>query len=62
MNQYQELPPWALVKTWLEIIQQEDIPLLIRQKRIKMITYYFGSIELADMYVEQNQHNYKKVS
>ena len=51
----QTLPPWALVKTWLDITQQEEIPLPIRQRRIKMITYYFGSIEFADMYVEQNQ-------
>jgi hypothetical protein len=58
----QPLPPWSLVKAWLDIIQQEEIPLLIRQKRLKMITYYFGSIEFADMYVEQNQHNYKKAS
>jgi hypothetical protein len=58
----QQLPPWALVKTWLDITQQEKIPLPIRQRRIKMITYYFGSIEFADMYVEQNQHSYKKAS
>jgi hypothetical protein len=58
----QQLPPWSLVKAWLDIIQQEEIQLLIRQKRLKMITYYFGSIEFADMYVGQNQHNYKKAS
>ena len=58
----QPLPPWSLVKTWLDIIQQEDIPLPIRQKRSKLISYYFGSIELADMYVEQNQNSYKKAS
>jgi hypothetical protein len=58
----QELPPWALVKAWLDILKQEEIPLLIRQKRLKMITYYFGSIEFADMYVEHNQHHYKKAS
>ncbi|MGB1200272.1 MAG: hypothetical protein ACPG5R_01830 [Cognaticolwellia aestuarii] len=57
----QELPPWALVKAWLDILNQ-DIPQHIKDKRHKMLTYYFGSIELADMYVEQNQHNFKKAS
>ena len=58
----QPLPPWALVKTWLDIIKQDEIPAPIKQKRIKMLTYFFGSIEFADMYVEQNQYNYKKAS
>ncbi len=58
----QPLPPWALVKTWLDIINQDKIPTPIKQKLIKMLTYFFGSIEFADMYVEQNQYNYKKVS
>ncbi len=58
----QQLPPWALVKAWLDIIQQEDIPLYVKQKRLKVITYYFGSIEFANMYVEQSQYNYKQAS
>ena len=58
----QKLPSWALVKTWLDIIQQEEIPLSVKQKRTKILIYYFGSIEFADVYVEQNQHNYKKAS
>lgn len=58
----QELPPWALVKTWLDIIQQEDIPEHVKDKRHKMLIYYFSSVEFADMYVDQNQHNYKKAS
>jgi hypothetical protein len=45
----QPLPPWALVKTWLDVIQQDEIPAHIKQKRIKMILYFFGSIEYADM-------------
>jgi hypothetical protein len=53
----QKLPPWALVKTWLDILQQDEVPLPIKRKRIKMLAYFFGSIEYADMYVEQNQHN-----
>lgn len=58
----QQLPPWVLVKTWLEIIQQDEMPLPIKQKRIKLLTYFFGSIVYADKYVEQSQHNYKKAS
>lgn len=58
----QELPPWALVKAWLDIIKQEEIPLSVKQKRTKILIYYFGSIEFADIYVELNQHNYKKAS
>lgn len=58
----QQLPPCALVKTWLDIIQQEDIPEHIKDKRNKMLIYYFGSIEFADLYVEQHQHCDKKAS
>jgi len=58
----QQLPPWALVKTWLDIIQQNDIPSSVKQKRTKILIYYFGSIEFADMYVEQHQHCYKEAS
>jgi hypothetical protein len=58
----QQLPPWALVKAWLDIIHQNDMPLYIKQKRLKIIIYYFGSIEFADMYVEQNQYSYKQAS
>lgn len=58
----QQLPPWALVKTWLDIIQQEEIHSSVKQKRLKILIYYFGSIELADMYVDQHQHDYKKAS
>ena len=57
----QQPPPWALVKTWLDILQQ-DIPQPIKNKRHEMLIYYFGSIEYADTYVEQNQHNYKEAS
>ncbi|AWB58265.1 hypothetical protein [Colwellia sp. Arc7-D] len=58
----QSPPPWALVKTWLDIIQQKDIPPFVKQKRQTLIDYYFGSIEFADMYVEQHQYCYQKVS
>jgi hypothetical protein len=46
------LPPVALVKAWLNIIQNKDIEETIKFKRIKILEYYFGSIELAEMYVE----------
>ncbi|MFT6506887.1 MAG: hypothetical protein ACJAUK_000976 [Colwellia polaris] len=58
----QSLPPWSLVKTWLDILQQEELPLFIKQQRKKLLIYYFGSIEFADMYVDQHQHYYKEVS
>ncbi|TYK65789.1 hypothetical protein [Colwellia echini] len=50
----QELPPLTLVKTWLEVVQQCDIPITIREKRSKLLTYYFGSIQQAHLYVEEN--------
>jgi len=56
----QELPPWALVKTWLDIIQQ-DIPQHVKDKRLKILTYYFGSIKSAINYVEEND-DYRQAS
>lgn len=50
----QELPPLALIKTWLEIVDQADIPISIREKRSKLLNYYFGSTEQANNYVEDN--------
>jgi len=52
----QDLPPLTLVKTWLEIVQQLDIPITIREKRSKLLTYYFGSISQAEVYVEENEY------
>ena len=43
----QELPPLALVKTWLDVAQQVDIPINIREKRLKLLKYYFGSISYS---------------
>lgn len=50
----QELPPLALIKTWLEVVQQPDMPESIREKRSKLLNYYFGSTEQANSYVEEN--------
>ena len=50
----QKLPPLTLVKTWLEVVQQLETPITIREKRRKLLTYYFGSIEQAKRYVEEN--------
>ncbi len=58
----QQLPPPALIETWLDIIQNPKIPLYIIRERTKLLCYFFGSIELAYMYVEQNQFNHKKAS
>ncbi|WP_198559879.1 hypothetical protein [Colwellia sp. 12G3] len=58
----QELPPLTLVKTWLEVVQQLEIPITIREKRRKLLTYYFGSIEQAKRYVQENDDYRKLVS
>ena len=56
----QQLPPWALVKAWIEI-QHLDTPQNVKDKRLKMLTYYFGSIKSAIKYVEEND-DYRQVS
>jgi hypothetical protein len=53
----QELPPLALVKTWLEVVQQLDVPISIREKRSKLLTYYFGSIPKAEEYIKNNDYS-----
>jgi len=58
----QDLPPLTLVKTWLEVVQQLDIPITIREKRSKLLTYYFGSINQAEIYVEENEYYSPQVS
>ena len=58
----QQLPPPALVETWLNIIHSKDMPLDVIKKRTKLICYYFGTHELAYEYVEQNQVNQKIAS
>ncbi len=57
-----ELPPSTLVKTWLEVVQQLDIPITIREKRLKLLSYYFGSIKHAQIYVEENEDYGQEVS
>lgn len=58
----QQLPPPALIATWLDIIHSPKIPLNIIRERTKLLCYFFGSIELAYMYVEQNRFDHKKAS
>jgi len=58
----QELPPLTLVKTWLEVVQQLDLPIKIREKRSRLLTYYFGSIAQAERYVEDNDDYCQLVS
>ena len=36
----QELPPLALVKTWIDVAQQVELPNNIREKRLKLLKYY----------------------
>ncbi|MEI6893678.1 MAG: hypothetical protein V5789_03400 [Colwellia sp.] len=49
-----DLPPVALIKTWIEVVEQLEIPSNIREKRSKLLNYYFGSFEKAQVYVEEN--------
>jgi len=56
----QELPPWALVKSWLNILQK-DTPQHVKDKRLKMLIYYFGSTKSAISYVEEND-DYQRAS
>jgi hypothetical protein len=49
----QQLPPWVLVKAWIEI-QDQDTPQSVKDKKLKMLVYYFGSIQSAMNYVEEN--------
>jgi hypothetical protein len=58
----ESLPPAALVKTWLDLLQSRDVPETIKLKRLKLIEYYFNSTDIADLYVDLNQYNHKKVS
>ena len=58
----QELPPLTLVKTWLEVVQQLDIPINVREKRSKLLNYYFGSIQQAQRHVEENDDYSQLVS
>ena len=58
----QQLPPPALVETWLNIIHSRDMPIYIVNKRTKLICHYIGSLELAYVYVEQCQFNQKQAS
>jgi hypothetical protein len=52
MSQY--IPPSALVKTWLQLVSvstEEEA----RNYSKRMINRNFGSIDLAIIYIEQNQ-------
>ena len=53
----QQLPPPPLVTTWLNEIHSKNMPNAIVIERSHILCYYFGSIELAYAYVEQNQFN-----
>lgn len=56
----QELPPFSLVKVWLDI-QYQDTPQYVKDKRLKLLIYYFGSIESATKYVKDTD-NYQRAS
>lgn len=56
----QQLPPWALVKAWLDI-QHQGTPQNVKDKRLKKLIYCFGSIRSAIKYVKDND-NYRQAS
>lgn len=58
----QQLPPPALVATWLNVIHSKNIPNDIVIERSYILCNYFGTIELAYAYVEKNQFNQKEAS
>jgi hypothetical protein len=58
----QQFPPPALIATWLNVIHSKNMPNAIVIERSYALCYYFGSIELAYKYVEQNGLNHPKVS
>jgi hypothetical protein len=57
-----KLPPVYLVKTWLDLLQNKNLPKSIRAKRLWLIGNHFGSIENAGLYVDVSEYNHKRVS
>jgi hypothetical protein len=53
MSVMKNLPPKALTRAWISIIQDERIPSDIIKSRIKLINKFFGSIKIASMYIEE---------
>jgi hypothetical protein len=58
----QQLPPPTLVSTWLNVLHSKNMPNDIVIERSHVLCYYFGSIDLAYVYVEQNGFSQKKAS
>jgi hypothetical protein len=49
-------PPPILVETWLHIVKSKDRSITRQQVVSKIkINQYFGSIELAKLYIEQHK-------
>lgn len=46
-----KLPPYALVETWLEIVNQGTLPEYIRLNRENVLISYFDNLEAAYLYV-----------
>jgi hypothetical protein len=57
-----QLPPPALVMTWLNVINSKNMPNEIVIERSHILCHYFGTIALAYKYVEQNQLSHQRVS
>lgn len=51
-----EFPPVVLVETWLHVLTSKNQRAFLQKKVIiKKIQEHFGSIELAQLYVEQSK-------
>ncbi len=50
MNNQRQLPPRALVATWLYLLTQEQISPRKRAKREALLVELFGSLESAECY------------
>ena len=49
------LPPPPIVKAWIDIQSQDTLD-SVKDKRLELLVYYFGTIKSALDYLEQ--HNY----
>jgi hypothetical protein len=51
-----ELPPPPIVKVWIDI-QSQDTLASVKDDRLDLLVYYFGTVKAAIDYVEQHNHS-----
>lgn len=54
------LPPPILARTWLDLQNNEDVSLVIKLKRLKLIEHYFNIFELTSLYVDMHHYGFKQ--